>query len=150
MTEVVYTKTQEEEVAEYDFETIKSANAFAYAKAKGFQVVTPEDDELQLDIDGPEALAVYHKNKLKFEMHIGKILNETIVPSRSGDPDKVHITLKAEAIRCHDVCERIAMQAFLGSDPTRELLSYIRWVNDDPNPTLFYEKAEQKLLGTGE
>ena len=42
--------------------------------------------------------------------------------------------------------KRILLQALLGSDPVREMLSLIRVLNDDEHPTLFMEKPAQKLL----
>jgi len=43
--------------------------------------------------------------------------------------------------------ERILIQAFLGSDLKREALSWVRIVNNDPNPTLFFEKKPLQLAG---
>lgn len=59
-------------------------------------------------------------------------------PSRSGAPGKRHITLALN--RKLTSVERILFQALLGSDRKRELLSYIRVLNSDPEPTLFFER----------
>ena len=135
--------TEAEEIY-YDFKTIDSRFAEDFAKGHGLEIMYPADNELFLDIDSPEALAVFTKNRPKFELHIAKIISEYQTVSKSGAPGKSHITLRLDRAVTHE--ERIIFQSFLGSDQTREVLSYIRLINGDPNPTLFYEKKPQLLL----
>lgn len=142
----ITSKDSEQEAAEYDFETIKSSHAVRLARTNGLTIVYPDDYQLQIDIDRAQALATFNKNLPKFKMHIAEVVKEERTPSKSGDPDKMHITLTLAVD--FDTPGRIAFQAFLGSDPTRELLSYIRFTHDDEHPTLFYEK-KQLLLKAG-
>jgi hypothetical protein len=130
----------------YDFDCIKSERAFTDAKIRGEVVVVPKDNELQIDIDNAADYHVYLTNSERFDQHIARILFAREAPSRNGGEGK-HITVTlAEPIGPE---RRILYQLFLGSDRTRELLSYVRNLNNDPVPTLFIEKPEQKLL-TGE
>lgn len=133
---------------EYDFETIKSENAFRNADAKGCVVVLPNPGELLIDIDSEEGANTYVRNSGKFEDHVAQIIDGKFVKSQSGGQWNYHYTI----ILNRDVTplERILFQLMLGSDRTRETLSYIRLLNNDPHPTLFFEKKPKGLLGTGE
>lgn len=108
-------------------------------KAAGYRIVAPEPNQLQIDIDTPEQYAVYQhaiecvmRNwprcaALTFEEHA----------SKSGWPARhITITLPFEV----DPWQRIALQAALGSDPIRELLSATRLLKGAELPTLFVEK----------
>jgi hypothetical protein len=136
-------KDTAEDNRKYDFWTIQSSNAFKQAKEAGEYVVLPEDNQLLIDIDSPEAEAVYNKNKPKFEMHIAGIVTEERKPSRNGNTH-IYVTLD----RTIDAERRVLYQALLGSDQTRELLSFVRILNEDAHPTLFIEKP-LLLLGDG-
>lgn len=118
----------------YDFWTIRSEAAIKDIKTTE-EVRFPAPDELLIDIDSPEAEAVFNKNLPKFQMHVCEALSVDRRTSRHGN---IHIYVRLD--RNLDNTERILFQAFLGSDQTRELLSYIRDINDDPHPTLFIEK----------
>ena len=73
------------------------------------------------------------------------IYNYTEKPSKSGEPGKMHITLVFQD-RTFTTLERIGLQAMLGSDRVRELLSYVQYLNGDAHPTLFLEKTAPKQL----
>jgi hypothetical protein len=136
--------------ARYDFDNIKSERAFADAKLLGYKVVVPEPNQLQIDIDNEQARTVYSKNIDRFQAHIADLkcaAQET--PSKSGKPGKSHITLTLDVTHINPE-QRILFQLMLGSDPVREFLSYVRWVNGDATPTLFFEKPEQLQLEAGE
>ena len=61
------------------------------------EIVYPKDNELFLDIDSPEALAVFTKNRPKFELHIAKIVSEyRNRSSKSGAPGKSHIFQRSD------------------------------------------------------
>ena len=135
-------KTDKDSEQSYDFLTIKSSHAFKEAELQGNVVVLPEDNQLLIDIDSPEAEAVYNKNKPKFTLHIAEIIKEERKVSRNGNTH-IYATLDQNI----DADERILFQLFLGSDQTRELLSYVRVINGD-HPTLFIEKPTL-LLGDG-
>jgi|GEM_PF-1851326 len=127
----------------YDFDCIKSERAFADAKANGLVVVVPEADELQLDIDNETDYLVYLSNTERFDQHIESIQYAKERPSRSGNGK--HITIKLANVLL-EPDKRILYQLFLGSDRVRELLSYVRFLGNDPVPTLFVEKPETLLL----
>jgi hypothetical protein len=127
----------------YDFETISSKQAVKDAEKSGCDIVLPYLNQLQLDIDSQADYDAFQKNLKKFRLHIGYVSIFEEHMSKSGDPEKRHVTLMFE--RELDPQERILFQLFLGSDRTRELLSYIRYINDDENPTLFFEKKRLLL-----
>lgn len=111
-------------------------------ESEGYKVVYPESYELFIDIDSEEQYEVFqrsmdcvYRNELLSQM----IANVKEAPSASGFP-KRHVTI----MLVHEVCplERIALQAVLGSDPIRELLSIQRYYLDDPCPTIFKEKVK--------
>lgn len=128
--------------ATYDFETISSARAEIDAAGQGCLIVEPKANELFIDIDTAEQRNWYNFNYSKIEQHIG-ILEVTEKPSPSLAPDHAHIvvTLKRDVTPF----ERIFLQSILGSDLQREALSWIRLINNDPRPTLFFEKAPAQL-----
>lgn len=131
---------------QYDFELVKSANAFASAKIRNLDIVVPRENQLQIDIDSEEDYWTYKRSLVKFKLHVAEVLNEESHPSPSGGLFRLHITLDLN--KDLEVEERILYQLMLGSDRTREILSYVRFMNNDPTPTLFFEKR-QKLLNAG-
>lgn len=95
----------------------------------------PEDDELFLDIDSnadadwlAQMLEVLHGNCVPFEV-------EKTTTSKSGN---MHVYIKMD--RKLTPVERVALQACLGSDRHRELLSMLRIWYTDRAPTVFFEK----------
>ena len=115
--------------------TFASATAFEQADREGLQVVLPTPYQLFIDIDSDEMYAEYKKRLLQAEKHY-HMSHVQIAPSKSGLPNR-HITItlggKVEPM------ERLLLQLFLGSDPTREFLGLQRIKHDDPHPTLFLE-----------
>ena len=108
------------------------------AKAKGLQIILPGSRELFVDIDSHTARAVFNAN-------IGKLLevepaDYRLRPSPSGVSGREHAVVVLH--RRVNVFERIALQAALGSDPIREMLSWQRAKRGDKNPTLFFEKMD--------
>ena len=117
----------------------------ARVRAEGFVVVLPEENQLQLDIDSVEhyrnflhAAEVIMRNwpfacAIEIEDH----------PSSSGFPRR-HITLTLPV--SVEPWQRIALQAALGSDPIRELLSATRLMRGDIHPTLFVKTPQFGLF----
>lgn len=120
----------------------ESDKAFEKAAANGWVVVKPKPNEVQIDIDRLEDLAVYTNNlSILKESAPDLVKKEETHVSPSGEPGHFHITLTlAQKIT---PVERIAIQAALGSDRKRELLSYLRTRRGDPVPTLFFEKGPE-------
>ena len=116
--------------------SIDSECAIQEAKDNGLDVVFPKPSELQVDIDSDAAYERYC-GVLDRLLHHLPFVTESITPSRSGYPKRHIVLTLREPVT--DV-QRIALQAILGSDPVRELLSLKRIENGDPHPTLFFEK----------
>lgn len=119
-----------------------SAFAFHDAEVNGHVVVLPAPDELFIDIDNDAAELLFHKHLPKVEQFVG-VRTWNFSPSKSGEPERKHITVTLS--KQVSPLERILLQAVLGSDLRRELLSYCRWSINDPNPTLFFEKGQKQL-----
>jgi hypothetical protein len=109
--------------------------ATALAKAKGRVVVVPKANELFVDIDSEADMERFQRIRVTLESFLS--LKVDIRPSPSGRPDRHHIvvTLDREVTEI----ERVALQAILGSDPTREALSYRRILKGIAPATLFFE-----------
>jgi hypothetical protein len=137
-------ETTEEEEAKYFLQSLHSDHAYAEAKKEGNVIVLPEENQLLLDIDSPEAEVMFNKNRPRFVTHIAEIIKEERKTSRGGNTH-IYVTLGRNV----DECERVLFQLFLGSDQKRELLSHVRILNEDPHPTLFIEKPTL-LLGDGQ
>lgn len=112
----------------------------ATCEKRGLRVVLPEANQLQVDIDSFEALGVFAANVERLgdlvESHV-----RTVSPSRKSGHYHVTVTLKRPV---RDPMERILLQLLLGSDVTRELLSWKRATADMADPTIFFERAEDK------
>ena len=126
-----------------EFIAPNSKRAIEQAKSENLDVVFPADNQLQLDIDSEAAFDLYNDHYDIVNTYWG-IDDETITLSRSGNPDKRHITLTLS--RKVSNKDRIALQAFLGSDLKREVLSFVQAENGDPHPTLFLEKRGPKAV----
>lgn len=112
---------------------------------EGYSIVLPKPNELQIDIDTDEQFAIFTRASESMAKNwwidSGLPLVETH-PSKSGLPCR-HVTITLP----FDVTpwQRIALQASLGSDPMRELLSSIRLMKGDVAPTLFVEQQQHAL-----
>ena len=129
-----------------EYESLSSDAAVKEAQDNGGEVIFPSEFELQLDLDSEEAVQVF-KNQLPVLEQFIKTKHWGISPSRS--PGKYHVTLELQ-VPVQSNMERILLQACLGSDPKRELLSYQRVLKRDQHPTLFIEggtkpKKEEEL-----
>lgn len=141
------TCTKSKKTAESDFGgTLNSSHAFTQAETTGEVVVLPKANELFIDIDDEAASTRFYDNVAKVHEYVG-VLDQRHRPSRSGDPNRWHITV--DLARSVNDMERILLQAVLGSDLRRELLSYCRITIGDPHPTLFLEKGPT-LIGPGQ
>jgi hypothetical protein len=113
------------------------------AHTRGWIVVVPKPNQLQIDIDSEDQYTEFKKRLPIFESVYPSSVEA--FPSKSGLPRR-HITITADPTidkKFTDI-ERVAWQSLLGSDPIREILSMIQILNEDPNPVLFSEKAPTK------
>jgi hypothetical protein len=117
------------------YESLDSQEAIKEAEANGGLVIYPSDMELFCDLDSEESVKIFDAGVERLKWMIG-VSSKTIGPSRS--PGKFHGTVRlSQPVKSNT--ERILLQACLGSDPLRELLSYARVMKRDPHPTLFIE-----------
>ena len=123
--------------------SLHSDGAYAQAQLDDLIVVLPSPSQLFVDIDNDDAEHLFHKNLTKVSEYVG-VYGWVITQSRSGEPERKHITV--DLSRDVTPMERILLQAVLGSDLRRELLSYCRITINDPRPTLFLEKKVAGFL----
>lgn len=88
------------------------------AKRLGLDLVKPKADELFVDLDSVGAFGVFLGNLKAFADIFGKPTVE-FTESRNGN---VHAYVRVHGHAFTDA-ERVALQASLGSDPKREMLS---------------------------
>jgi hypothetical protein len=121
------------EAAPSDWEARRDAKA----KALGMEIHYPERDELFVDIDNAESLKSFHEC---LALLGDLVLGYTRTPSNGGG-DHWHIRVKLWR-EVDDDAERIALQALLGSDRKREMLS---WITKGANAkvTCFFERPKQ-------
>jgi hypothetical protein len=107
---------------------------------KQFYVRVSNPFELQIDCD--------HPDDVKFCLAQMKVIKETIgikgyviTKSKSGNR---HVIIRTK--RCMDEFERIALQACLGSDRKRELLSLYGVMEGHGNPILLIENGHNPQL----
>lgn len=117
----------------------------AEAASRGCVVVYPKPNELFIDIDTEQQrtqFKICFNILLKIAAYTGSKCIER--PSPSGKSGRYHITVTLPGPV--DELERIMLQAMLGSDPLREILSYARLVAGDPRPVCFFEKPQKKAV----
>ena len=115
-----------------------SADFIKLVEEEGGKVVIAAKDELQIDLDTEEDYKRWLRSSEIFFRYVD-ITKVMVTPSYSGLPHR-HITIKLPFKVGR--WQRLALQAALGSDPIRELLSSIRYMEGDKYPTLFRENKE--------
>jgi hypothetical protein len=118
---------------------LRREHAEEQAKAKGCRVVEPASNELFIDIDSEVDYAYFQKQIKRIEVRWPCAWRATGSPS--GKPGRYHVRVVFEGDRRLDHWQRIALQAVLGSDRVRELISVQRLLDGDATPTLFFEKV---------
>jgi hypothetical protein len=105
-------------------------------KEEGFSIFYPEENELLLDIDSKKDL----KHCKLFLSRIKDELQDDIshIITKSTTPGHFHVSIKFP--KNITPIERIALQAILGSDRVREMLSLFRLWNGETHPTLLARK----------
>jgi hypothetical protein len=114
--------------------------AFEIAAGKGCVVRVPGPRELFIDIDSDEANVSFERLRKACPADLIDRVDRT--PSPSGRPGHYHIVVRLNR-DLRDDRERVLLQAVLGSDPMRELLSWRRIENgsDSASVSIFFEKA---------
>lgn len=113
-------------------------------ESEGLEVYYPNDYELFIDLDNNSQIQEFKKAFIIFRREFDSVDKVTATKSKSGEGLHVRVTLKPRYGEL-DNLKRVTLQSLLGSDPTRELLSYIRCIKGDIHPTLFVEKPGWKL-----
>lgn len=96
----------------------------ARARGEGFEVVHGKPNRLLLDLDSLVAYKTYIKNRKRLDNDLDMECVFFKWESKSNNRH-VMISLPKEL----PVMERLFLQLYLGSDPTKEFLSYIRHLN---------------------
>jgi hypothetical protein len=115
---------------------LSSAEGIKIAEANGMIASFPLPHQLFLDIDDEAGYKMFLSHKTYLLEHFG-MKNFHVRPSKSGLP-KRHIIVNLN--RDLTPTERIALQACLGSDRKREILSLVRVGRNDPHATLFFDR----------
>lgn len=106
----------------------------AQAELDGMEVRFGDDSHLLLDLDDEDSIARYRSLMPKMlELFGGRVVEE--YESRSG---KGHLHVVVALEHPCGVLFRIALQATLGSDPLREMLSLVRLRNGVPEPSRLF------------
>jgi len=124
---------------------LQTRNEFlAKCEQDNLEVVYPEANQVQIDIDSEEAYNLFFRTMgtlggyCRSEYGNAPGIKES--PSKSGLPNR-HITVTLP-FKIKDDLERIALQAVLGSDPVRELMGILRVYLGVENPSLLVEVKE--------
>lgn len=113
---------------------------YRIAGAMGLEVVVPDIDGLQLDIDCEADLALADG---MVRLLLDNRVQTKIVRTTRSKGGNWHVYLKIDWPDDLDPVTRIALQACLGSDRKRELLSLLRHVFGTQNPaTVLFERRE--------
>lgn len=120
-------------------------NPVEIAKATGQEIVEPKPNQLLIDIDTEEQ-AVRFKAGIDMLMQLGIKCSYSVVDSKTAGHK--HVTVELD-INLTDH-ERVILQACLGSDPRRELYSFMRLRLGMAKPIiLFRGKPIDKKTGGG-
>jgi hypothetical protein len=106
----------------------------AKAEEKGFEVVMGHDQLLLLDLDGEAAQARFHEQLELVNRMFGVDGYQKWASKSGGDHQHVLVYLKTPAT----LQERVAIQAAMGSDPIREILTLIRARNGIVEPSRLF------------
>ena len=100
-------------------------------------IVAPKPFELFIDIDNGDDLELFDMMCAILTRNYVHTDTPRITPSQ--EEGHYHVVVSLD--RPVDNMTRIALQACLGSDRKRELLSIIRALNGDTRPTVFFEEV---------
>lgn len=107
------------------------------AKRLHWKIVEPKPNQLQLDLDGARAVRRYGMlYGILRKQGLAKRWQEKIIPSKRVNHVHVIVTLP----RRINNLERVALQAILGSDITREAFNYCRVKKRNKYPIVLFER----------
>jgi len=117
----------------YDFNASTPERLIAKAAETGRSVVTPNHDQLFIDLDSEEALDTFRSQMEIFQRSEHMIWQ--VHPSKTPGHYHAKVTLRRFVVGF----ERVALQAALGSDRKRELLAILQAKDGMPGPNVFFE-----------
>jgi len=128
------------EQAETEYEAVASDYAYETAAQRGLDVVLPGPADLFLDFDNEtDYMLMLDELFPLLKQFLPNAIITRSTTSPSGELGHHHVVVNLGK-PVEDARERVLLQAVLGSDRKRELLAWRRIENDDPVPTLFFEK----------
>jgi hypothetical protein len=116
---------------------------YAKAEAQGKQVVLADADVLQVDIDNAKSMQIYSERVKDVREWFGVFTTRKFSSFSGGNHCHIYIKLTAQL----DVPTRVALQLYLGSDPTREFLALAQFhLLSDDRSILFFETKDFELI----
>lgn len=114
---------------------------YAYEKAAELKlnVVESSDKVLFIDLDSAEAETHFKAQLLVLQENCPKIVKDYIYTTSKGGNTHVYMRLTKSLSLTH----RIGLQAALGSDPKREILSFAAAFNNEPTVSVLFETNDQ-------
>jgi hypothetical protein len=110
------------------------------ARSRGWRIVEPKPNELQIDLDGARALRQYGMQfSILRRAGLAKGWMEHIKESKKRG--HVHVIIRMPK-RINNR-ERVLLQAVLGSDIKREAFNYVRVVKRNKYPIVLFEKEKR-------
>jgi hypothetical protein len=121
--------------------TIQEAHDIA--TREGLKAVLPESDELLIDLDGEATLNLGVLKALRSTLSSPQDYFDHILYTTSKSGSNKHAYIKLYAPVSNEA--RIALQACLGSDSVREVLSILRCNLESEAPTVLFETSREYL-----
>lgn len=107
-------------------------NVAELAKELNADLVVPAENHLLVDLDSETAKDLFWR---RYSELSGRYpLKVETYKSKSGTHDHAIVTLPMDL----PIKERLLLQALMGSDLTREWLSYLRVLDGTPNPSVLF------------
>ncbi len=116
---------------------VGSQIAIAAAKAGGFEVTFSDEKTLLIDIDSEQQYETFQNRLSRLDEMTDYEMNKYV--SVSGLPHR-HVIIST--VQGFNIMERLFLQLFLGSDPIREFISYLRVLEDDANPSMLVKDGK--------
>lgn len=126
-----------------EYWTLEVAAAVEQAESNGFTVVHSDPTHLLLDLDTASSVAQYNRVLPILQRHIAATEKRRWL-SKSGN---LHVVLELD--EALPIEQRLLLQAALGSDGVREVLSLIRSKAGIKEPSKLFKPAYKHVKGRG-
>lgn len=104
------------------------------------EVVYPEPNQLQIDVDSENACAYFWKRLTEIKKDLGWVCKVETWSSKSGPPNRHFVVTVKD--RQFPIWERIALQTMLGSDPVREGMIAMRHLRGAKFPCRLFKPLD--------